>query len=153
MAAAPLFHQLALMPDGKAHVGAHQGMTAHGINAMRQLGRVGFQKFASRRGAEKQLLDLYRGARAARHGPEFTASTVQQPGAGLVSGPGEDRAVCDGVDGGQGFAAKSHGAHRLQLAQAADLAGGVAFEGDRQLIAQNAEAVVLHGNQAHATGQ
>ena len=33
------------------------------------------------------------------------------------------------------------------------LAGDVAPEGHGQLVVQDAEAVVLHGNQAHATGQ
>ena len=44
---APLLDQLALVPDGKAHIGAGQGVAAHGFNAMGQLGAVAFQKFAA----------------------------------------------------------------------------------------------------------
>ena len=40
-AGAPLFNKLAFVPDGKAHVGPHQGMAAHRLDAMRQLGGVG----------------------------------------------------------------------------------------------------------------
>ena len=41
-ACAPLFDQLALVPNAKAHIGAHQRVAAHGFDAMRQLGIVRF---------------------------------------------------------------------------------------------------------------
>ena len=47
---APLLDQLAFVPNGKAHVGPGQGMAAHGLDAVRQLGAVGFEKFSPRRG-------------------------------------------------------------------------------------------------------
>ena len=39
--APPLLHQLAFVPDGKAHVGPHQRVAAHRFNAVGQLGGVG----------------------------------------------------------------------------------------------------------------
>ena len=39
---APLLDQFAFMPDGKADIGAYQGMAAHGFNAVRQFGGIGF---------------------------------------------------------------------------------------------------------------
>ena len=41
-AGAPLLGQLALVPDGKTHVGPHQRVAAHGVKAVCQLRRVGF---------------------------------------------------------------------------------------------------------------
>ena len=40
-AGAPLLNQLAFVPDGKAHVGPHQGVAAHRLDAVRQFGGVG----------------------------------------------------------------------------------------------------------------
>ena len=38
---APLLHELAVMPDRKAHVGPRERVAAHGLDAMGQLGRFG----------------------------------------------------------------------------------------------------------------
>ena len=38
---APLLHQLAFVPNGKAHLGARQCVAAHSLYAVRQLGVVG----------------------------------------------------------------------------------------------------------------
>ena len=152
---APLRMQFALVPDGKTHIGPGQGVAAHRLHAMGQLGGVGFQELAARGRGEKQLAHLHRGARRAGGGLQFTAAAVEQPAVGLFVGvhPGEQRNLGDGADGGQRLAPKTHGADRFQIAQAGDLAGGVALQGGGQLGAQNAAAVVLHADQAHAAGQ
>ena len=49
-AAPPLLDQFAFMPDGKADIGTGQRVAAHGLDAVRQLGRVGFEELAPRRG-------------------------------------------------------------------------------------------------------
>jgi hypothetical protein len=56
-------------------------------------------------------------------------------------------------DGRQRLAAKAHGGHRFQVGSAADLAGGVAPQRDRQFLARDAGAVVLDRDQPHAAGQ
>ena len=38
---APLLHQFALVPNGKAHLGAGEGMAAHGFHALGHFGVVG----------------------------------------------------------------------------------------------------------------
>jgi hypothetical protein len=53
-------------------------------------------------------------------------------------------------DGGQGLAAEAHGAHVLQVVEAGDLAGGVALQGQRQLVLGDAAAVVGHPDAPHA---
>ena len=81
---APLLDQLALVPDGKAHVGAGQGVAAHGLDAVRQLGAVAFQKLAARGGREKQLFHLHRGAHSAGGGADLAGAAVQGKGGGLA---------------------------------------------------------------------
>ena len=153
LAAPPLLDQLALVPDGKANVGPCQRVPAHRFDAVREFGGVGLEELAPCRRAEEQLLDLDRGAGAARHGLEFAAAAVEPPGVLDIGDARQDGAVGDRIDGGQRLAAKTHGANRFEVEQAGDLAGGVALERDRQLFAQDARAVVLHRDQAHAAGK
>ena len=77
-AAPPLLDQLALMPDGKTHIRARQGMAAHRFHTMRQLGGIGLEKLAPCRGRKEQLFDLDCGAYRARHGFEFARLTFQK---------------------------------------------------------------------------
>ena len=72
---------------------------------------------------------------------------------GLAADARQQGAFGDGIDGGQRLTTKTHGADRFQVRQAANLAGGVALERDRQFFGLDARAVVLHTDQAHATGQ
>ena len=139
----PLLYQFALGPDGKAHVGAGQCMATHGFNAMCEFGGVGFQKLAPCGGAEKQLFHFHCGARATRHGSQLTGATFQRISIRLAIGPRMDCTVSYGVDSGQRFTPKPHGADGLQVKQVADLAGSVPPEGQRKLFAQNTAAVVF----------
>ena len=152
-AGAPLLDHFAFVPDGKTYVRAGQGVAAYRFDAMRQLGGVGFEKFAARRGAVKQLFDLNRGALGARHRAQFAGAAIEQKGLGLAAGARQNGAVGNRIDGGQRLAAKAHGGHRLQVVQIADLAGGMALKSNRQLARQDAHAVVFHGNQAYAAGK
>ena len=86
----PLLDQLAVMPDGKAYIRACQGVAAHGLDAVRQFGGIAFEEFAPCRGAEKQFLDLQRGAALACGGAQLTAARFQQPGFVVALQPRED---------------------------------------------------------------
>ena len=84
------------------------------------------------------------------------SSPVRPSSAKAPSAPADARQQAelgDGVDGGQRLAAKAHGAHGLQVAEAGDLAGGVAAQRQRQFVARQALAVVLDRDQAHAAGR
>jgi len=151
---APLCHQPAFVPDRKAHVGPRQRMAAHGVQRMRQLGGVALQEFAPRRGVEEELAHLHRGAHAAGRGLQFAAAGVQPHRMRGTGGAAGDGHVGHRGDGGQRLAAKAHGRHRFQVGQAADLAGGVALQGQRQLVGRDAGTVVLdHGGAHAAAGQ
>ena len=152
---APLRDQLAFVPNGKAHVGARQGVAAHGFDAVRQFGGIGFEKFASCRCRVKEFAHLHRGANLAGAGTDFAAARVDQPavrlrGRGAARG---DADLGDGRHGGQGLTAKTHGLHTLQIVQAADFAGGVALERGGQFRAGDAAAVVFDRDQSNPTGE
>jgi len=66
---APLFDQLAVVPDREAHLGPRQRMAAHGLDAVGQLGGVGLQELAPRGRGKEQLAHLDRGAHRTRHRP------------------------------------------------------------------------------------
>ena len=67
--------------------------------------------------------------------------------AGLAAGQRQPR---HRGDAGQPFAAKAHAGHPFQIAQAADFAGSVARERQRQIVGVDARAVVLHADQFDA---
>ena len=151
-AAPPLFDQLAFVPDGKTHIRARERVAAHGFDAVGQLGGVGFEEFAPRRGAVKKFFHLHRGAGCAGDGSQLAGAPVQHESV-RVGGARKDGAIGNRVDGGQRLAPKTHGGHGLQVFQAANLAGGVALKRNRQLRRRNTHAVVLYRNQPHAPGQ
>ena len=149
----PLRHQAAFVPDGKADVGPGQRMSSHGLQRMRELSGVGLEELAPCRGAEKKLAHFHRGPGGARGGLQFTAARVQPEGVGGVGGAAGQAEVGNAGNGGQGFAAEPHGAHTLQFRQITDLAGGVPFQGQGQLLRRDAAAIVLHGDAAHSPGR
>ena len=150
---APLLQQTAFVPDRKAHVGTHQRMAAHGVQAMREFGGVGLEEFAPRRRAEEQLAHVDGGAARARRRAQLATVGSQLEGAVLLGGARQQRGFGDRADGGQGFAAETHGGDRFQVVQRADLAGGMAAQCHRQLFARDAVAIVLDPDAAHAAGQ
>ncbi|OQC04658.1 MAG: hypothetical protein BWX79_02451 [Alphaproteobacteria bacterium ADurb.Bin100] len=150
---APLLDQLALVPDGKTHVGPRQRVTAHRLDAVRQLGGVGLEELAARWGGIEQFLHLDRGAGAARGRAQLAGAPVQQVRAGVAGHARQQGQFRHRIDGRQRFAAKAHGAHGFEVVQAGDLAGCVAFDRGGQLLARNARAIVFHRDQPHAAGQ
>ena len=87
-AGAPLLDQLAFVPDGKAHVGAHQRVAPDGFNAVRQFGGVGLQKFAPGWRGVKQLAHFDAGATAARGRLDLAGAAVQLPSVAARAGVG-----------------------------------------------------------------
>ena len=79
-AGAPLLDQLALVPDSKTYIGPHQRVAAHGVNAVGQLGGVGFQKLAARWRGIKQLTHFNAGAPCAGGGLQLARAAIELPG-------------------------------------------------------------------------
>jgi hypothetical protein len=97
---APLGGQPAVVPDREAHVRARQRVAAHRLQRVRELGGVGLEELASRRGAEEQLVHLHRGAAAARGGLQFAAARVQPMRHRRAVGPAGERDRGHAGDGG-----------------------------------------------------
>jgi hypothetical protein len=147
---APLFNELAFVPDGKADIGSGEGMTPDRIDAVRQLGRIGLEKFTPRWRGKKKLPHLDRGPHRAGRRFEFTGAGIELPAMVGIGGAREQVHLGDRDDGRQGLAPEAHGAHRFEVLQRADLAGSVAPQGQRHFIDVNALAVVFDPDQAHA---
>jgi hypothetical protein len=150
--AAPLLDQLALVPDGEAHVGPGQRVAAHGFRRVGQLGRLALEELAPGRGAEEELAHLDAGARGPCGRLQLAAARVQPMGVGSFGRAADDGQLADRGDGGQRLAAKAHGRHAFQLGQRADLAGSVPPQGQRQLLGGDAAAVVFDHDRADAAG-
>ncbi len=150
---APLLHQLALVPDGKTHVGPRQGVAAHGLDAVGQLSRVGLEELAPRRSAEEQLFHFHRSAHRPRHRAQFAAARIEQKGTLLAGRSREQRKLGDRRNGRQRLAPKAHGGDTLEVVQRANLAGGMAAQRHRQFGLGNAAAVVFYADQPHAPRQ
>ena len=123
----PLLDQLAVVPHGKANIRPRQSMAAHGIEAMRQFGGVALEEFAARRRAEKQFPDLDCRTPGARARAQFAAARMQKMAVCRTGGGRQHGKLGDGRNGCQRLTPKPHGGHRLQVVQAADLAGGMAL--------------------------
>ena len=149
---APLLDQLALMPDGEADIRPHQRMAAHGFQAMRQFGGVGLQELAAGGRAEEELAHLDAGAARAGRCAQLAAAGIQTPGMRRTLDPAGHAHLGHRCNRGQRLAAKAHGHDRFQLMQRADLAGRMAFQGQRQFVQRYAAAIVLDHDAAHATG-
>ena len=117
---------------------------------MGELGGVGLQELAARGRGEEQLAHFHARAARAGGGLEFAAAGVQPVRVRVGCGARGDGHVGHRRDRGQRLATKAHGGDRLQVMQAADLAGGVALERHGQLLHRNAAAVVFHHDGAHA---
>jgi hypothetical protein len=133
--------------EGEADAGTRQRDAGEDFVAVAELGGLGAQELAARRGVEVQVGDRHRGARRARRGldrPGGLAFGMDRARVRRAAAARGDRQARDRGDRGERFAAKSHRRHALEVLQAGNLAGGVAREGERQLACGDALAVVLH---------
>src|SRR6266850_1476960 len=64
--------------------------------------------------------------------------------------PRGDRQARDGGDGGKRLAAEAHGGDAFEIGERGDLAGRMPGEGERQVLARDAGAVVLDLDAPHA---
>ena len=115
------------------------------------LGRLRPQEFAARRHVEEQIPDFDAGAGRVRGGRWHAGNALARihvPRMLCVLGARGQRQPGDGGDARQGLAAKSQGRHPLEIRQGRDLAGRVARQGESDLLARDADAVVAHANQA-----
>ena len=145
---------LAVVAQVEGHVEAGQGQALDDFLQVVELGLLGAQELAPRRGVEEQVADLDAGAHRVRRRlhPRLhvAALGLHLPGllgVGGARGHGQPR---HRADRGQGLAAEAQAHHRLEVFQLADLAGGVARQGQRKVVGGDAAAVVAHPQQLDA---
>jgi hypothetical protein len=144
---------LAVVGKGEGAFRMGQGQAAQGLVAMAVFGGGSLEEFAPGRGIEEQVPGLHHGAPAQGGGlgrPQQAVQGTDPPGVGLAPGAAADRHPRHGGDAGQGLAAEAQADHPLQVPQAGDLAGGVAGQGQGQVIRADAGAVVRHPDQLDA---
>ena len=134
----------------QGHVGPGQGHAPEDIVAMGKFGALALQKLAPGRGVEIQVGHIHHAAVVEGGGGQLPRVGIDAPGVGGAVGAAGDAQTRDGGDGGQGFASEAHGADPLQIVQAGDLAGGVALQGQGQLILGDAAAIIGHPDAPHA---
>ena len=111
------------------------------------------QELAADGRVEEEVLDL--DARAGRavprsDGAEVAAVAGDLGAADFVRRPRLQRHLGDAADGGEGLPAEAEGADAEEIVRIVELAGGVAGEGQRQVVGVDAAAVVGDANQLDA---
>ena len=133
----------AVVGQGKRRPRIRQRHPSHGFGAMRVFGRLGLEELAPRRGIEKQVLDVDRGAGCARRRRgrvEVAAFGLHPPGMiGIRAAAGELHPR-DGGNRRQRLAAKPQARHLFQIGQAGDFAGRVPGQRQQQFVTLDARS-------------
>ena len=143
----------AVVREREGDGGAGQRDARIGLVAARELGRLALQELAPRGRVEVQVLDLDGGAARERRGlhrADRARFACDAPGVTIVRAPARDREPRDGADRGERFTAEPQCRRALEVFQRRDLAGGVARERERQIVALDARAVVHHLEAPHS---
>ncbi|MCY1360658.1 hypothetical protein D9M69_472930 [compost metagenome] len=147
-------HALAVVAQVEGHVEARQGQALDHFLQVVELGLLGAQELAPRRGVEEQVAHFHRSAhrmgRRLHARLHVAALGLHLPGllGGFgARGQGQPR---HRTDRRQRFAAEAHAHHPLEVVEVADLAGGVALQSQRQVIGGDAGAIVAHLEQLDA---
>ena len=132
-----------------------QAVVRHQRRDVRQFGLLRAQKFLARRHVEEQIANRDRRAAAQRRflaAQHLAAGDFDARAGGLLRGARLEQQPRDRRDGRQRLAAKSQRGDREQVLDVAQLAGGVALEGQHRVVAQHAAAVVDDADQAAPAG-
>jgi hypothetical protein len=138
------------VPDREGEIGPDQRMAAHGLEAMRELGRLGLQELAPRRRVEEELAHFDRradAARAAASSPLRVSRRVacEAPSLRLVIATSATEAIAASASPRKPIVATPS-----RIGERGDLAGRVAAQRGRQLVGRDAVTVVLDGDGADA---
>ena len=123
-----------------------QGDARECLVAMAELGGLAAQELTARRCVEVELGHLDRRTGGARGRLGLGGACAFGADHAAMRRParaGGERQARHRGDRGERLAAEAHGGDRLEVFEAADLAGGVPREGERQVLARDALAVVL----------
>src|SRR5579859_121969 len=141
--------------EDKLAAGIGQRVVGDQRSDVAQFGGFGFQEFAARGDAVEQIGDADGGSqRKTRwfYADQLAAGEFYAGALGVFFGARLQEQAGDSGDGGQGFAAKAERGDGEQVFGGAQLAGGVALEGQQRVVVSHAVAVVEDANHALAAG-
>ncbi len=142
---------LAVVPQMKGHIEAGQRQALDHLLQVVEFGFLGLEELATSRGIEKQVAHFHRRTdrvgRRLNPGFHLTPFGFHLPGLIGVAGSRGQGQAGHGADGCQGLTAKAQAHHLLKVFQIANLAGGMARQGQRQLFGGDATAIVAHPQQ------
>ncbi len=139
--------------EGDARLAQRGGLDD--LGDARRLGGGGLEELAARRHVEEQLAHLDHGARGAAGGGDhgLGAAVDGDAGAlGLAALAGAQLEPAHRGDAGERLTAEAEGADGDEIVELADLAGGVAEDGQARVFAVHAGAVVGDADQLDAAG-
>ncbi len=148
-------HRLAVVTQMKRHIETRQRQLLDHILQVIELGLLGAQELAPRRGIEEQVTHFHRGTDRMRRwlhaGLHVTAFGFHLPGLAGLRRARSQRQSRHRTDGGQRLTTKPQTVNGFQILQITNLAGGVTSERQRQVIGGNTTAIVTHAQQLDAT--
>ena len=150
--ASKILYLTAVVPHAQPHVEAAQRQPMDDFLDAPVLGTLGAQEAAPCGGVEKQIPHFDRGTAGVgrrRNGGVIRRALDDPAGVAGLRVRGE-REPGDGRDARQRLAAKAQGGHGVEIIQHGDLAGGVATQCQREVVAGDAGAVVADAHQLDA---
>ena len=135
--------------------GMGEGVVGDKSGDVREFGLLRLEELAAGGGVEEEVADGEGGTgrQAGVFDAEDVAAGDLDEGTGSVfRGAGFEGEAGDAGDGGQGLSTEAEGGDGEQIVGGAELAGGVALEGEQGVVADHAVTVVDDANELAATG-
>ena len=132
-----------------------QAVVRHQRRDVRQFGLLGAQEFAARRNVVEQIAHRDHRAAAQRRflaAQHLAAGDFDARAGRLLHRSRLQQQARDRGDGRQRLPAKTQRGDREQILDVAQLAGGVAFEGQQRIVAQHAAPIVHNADQPPPPG-
>ncbi len=146
-----------IVPQAEGDIEAAEGEPLHHFFETIEFGFLGAQKLLARRRVEEKIPHLYRGALWMRgrrdRGAHLLSLCLHTPGS-VIGGHPCSRGQLqsrDRTDTRERFAAKSQTGNVFEIIEIGDLAGGVAAEGQPEIVLDDASTIVTNTDELAAT--
>lgn len=137
----------------QAKLWVDQGSSLANLHDLRGFGLARAEELLSRGDVVEEVFDFHRRASraAARFDARHPSSLDHDPGSlRVVGSPGGDGHSGDGANGGKGLSAKAEGLHAHQIVKRANLARGVARDGEFRVGPRHPDPVVADADERPA---
>ena len=146
-------HHSLIVAQAKPHMKVTHGQALHHFFQMAKLGFFRAQKLTPGGGIKKQITHFQGGSSRVgtghNHRFHIAAFGLHLPTRTGFIGTGRECEPCHRTDTGQCLAPKAQGGHPFQIIQIMNFTGGMAGNGERQVILLNTRAVIADAYQFH----